>query len=112
MRKMLTTHFKNQEKVLANEIQRAVRSEIKQTVLPELSKTVAQTVEQSVVKPLQSSMDKFATKVPAIKTEKVAEAVTKGVEEPLKEAFTEVRVSELVLSSMHTALTCVVSNRA
>lgn len=92
MRKMLTTHFKNQEKVLVNEIQRAVRAEIKQTVLPELSKTVAQTVEQSVVKPLQLSMDKFASKVPTIKTDKVVEAVTSGVEEPLKEVFTEVRV--------------------
>jgi hypothetical protein len=90
MKRAIASHFKAQEKVIAAEVQRAVRSEIKQTVLPELSKNVNITVEQSVVRPLQASMEKFITKAPAVKTDKIVEAVTTGVEAPLKEAFTEV----------------------
>ena len=93
LKKAIASQFKAQEKIIVAEIQRVVRQEIKQTILPELSKTVTTTVEQAVVRPLQSSMEKFVNKAPDVKTTRIIEAVTSGVEEPLKEVFTDVSVA-------------------
>ena len=92
LKKAIASHFKAQEKIIVAEIQRAVRQEIKQVVLPELSKVVNATVEQSVVRPLQSSMEKFVKRAEDTKASKIIQAISSGVEEPLKEAFTEVSV--------------------
>jgi hypothetical protein len=90
LKKVIASHFKSQEKIIVAEIQRAVRQEIKQVVLPELSQAVNTTVEQSVVRPLQASMEKFVKNAEDVKAKTLIQAVSSGVEEPLKEAFTEV----------------------
>lgn len=96
LKKVITSYFKLQEKIIVAEIQRAVRQEIKQVVLPELSKAVSTTVEQSVVRPLQVSMEKFVKNAENVKANTIIQAVSSGVEEPLKEAFTEVGLVVLV----------------
>lgn len=98
LKKIIASHFKSQEKVFVAEIQRAVRQEMTQTVLPELSKVVNATVEQSVVRPLQASLEKFSKKAPEVKPNEIIQAVTSGIEEPLKEAFTEVSVDTCLIS--------------
>jgi len=85
--KVVNSHFKNQEKLIVAEIQRAVKSEIKQTVMPELNKKVTTAIEQSTTKSLQSSIDRFTTKNANTQTERIVNAVTGSIEEPLKEAF-------------------------
>ena len=101
LRKAIASHFKAQEKIIVAEVQRAVRQEIKQVVLPELSKAVNTTVEQSVVRPLQSSMEKFVKSAESTKADKIIQAVSSGVEDPLKEAFTEVGVLACILILMY-----------
>jgi len=90
--KIVNSHLKNQEKLLAVEIQRTVKSEIKQAVLPELNKKIIMAIEQSVPKSVQSSIDHFTAKNANMQMERIVNAVTVSIEEPLKEAFIDVSI--------------------
>jgi hypothetical protein len=92
VKKALVAHFRAQEKVMIAEIQRTVKQEVKQSMLPELNKVICNTVEQSTVRPLLSSIETLLQKAPDVNSSQIADAVLKGVETPLNEAFTEVCV--------------------
>lgn len=90
LKRIIAAQFKKHEQIVSTEIQRAVRSEVQNTVLPTLSKTIAQTMEQSVVKPLQLAFKQSSKESTKVRTAEVIEAVSGSVEEPLKDAFSQV----------------------
>ena len=92
LKKTLATHFKKQENFILDQVLKAVKSETQTTVVPTLSKLMTQTMEQAVVKPVKAALDKNAKERTKMQTDVIVNAVSSSVEEPLKEAFQEVRV--------------------
>lgn len=91
LKKTLSAHFKKQENLLAEQVQRAVKQEIQTSVVPTLSKMMTQTMEQAVVKPVKAALDKNAKEATNMQTDVIVNAVSSTVEEPLTNAFKEVR---------------------
>lgn len=91
LKKSLAEHFKRQESIISDQVQKAVKSEIQTTVVPTLSKMMTQTMEQAVVKPVKAAIDKNAKERTKVQTDVIVSAVSESVQEPLKNAFEQVR---------------------
>lgn len=91
LKKTLLAHFKRQESFIADQVQRAVKQEIQTSVVPTLSKMMTQTMEQAVVKPVKAALDKNTKERTKVQTDVIVNAVSTTVEEPLTNAFKEVR---------------------
>ncbi len=89
--KSLAAHFKRQESFISDQVQKAVKSEMQTTVVPTLSKMMTQTMEQAVVKPVKAAIDKNAKERTKVQTDVIVSAVSGSVQEPLKNAFEQVR---------------------
>ena len=95
LKKILSVHFKRQESFIAEQVQRAVKQEIQKSVVPTLSKMMTQTMEQAVVKPVKAALDKNVKERNQMQTDVIVNAVSSTVEEPLTNAFKEVRSIDL-----------------
>ena len=91
--KTLAAHFKRQESFISDQVQKAVKSEMQTTVVPTLSKMMTQTMEQAVVKPVKAAIDKNAKERTKVQTDVIVSAVSGSVQEPLQNAFEQVRYS-------------------
>ena len=101
--KTLAAHFKRQESFISDQVQKAVKSEMQTTVVPTLSKMMTQTMEQAVVKPVKAAIDKNAKERTKVQTDVIISAVSGSVQEPLQNAFEQVRfrVFEVILIGVH-----------
>jgi enhancer of mRNA-decapping protein 4 len=110
LKKSLAGHFKRQESFISDQVQKAVKSEIQTTVVPTLSKMMTQTMEQAVVKPVKAAIDKNAKERTTVQTDVIVSAVSGSVQEPLKNAFEQVRfngwVQKVILERLLPTCTC------